>query len=45
MHRRRDIQAGQVLGTVVAELLLRSPGFKTEFEAAKEELRATGVTR
>jgi acid phosphatase (class A) len=45
MHRRRDIQAGQVLGTVVAELLLRNPGFKTEFEAAKEELRVARVTR
>ena len=40
MHRRRDIQAGQVLGTVVAELLLRNPGFKSDFAAAKSELEA-----
>jgi hypothetical protein len=31
MHRRRDIQADQVLGTVVADLLLHNPGFETEF--------------
>jgi hypothetical protein len=30
---------------VVAELLLRNPGFRTELVAAKEELRAAGVTR
>ena len=45
MHRRRDIQAGQVLGTVVAELLLRNPAFKTDFIAAKQELEAAHVTR
>ena len=45
MHRRRDIQAGQVLGTVVAELLLRNPGFKSDFAAAKQELEAANITR
>ena len=44
MHRRRDIQAGQVLGSVVAELLLRKPRFQAEFAAAKRELRAANVT-
>ena len=44
MHRRRDIQAGQVLGTVVSELLLRKPRFQAEFAAAKRELRAANVT-
>jgi acid phosphatase (class A) len=38
MHRRRDIQAGQVLGTVVAEDLLRDPRFHADFDAAKAEL-------
>ena len=45
MHRRRDIQAGQVLGTVVAELLLRNAGFKADFAAAKRELEAAHLTR
>lgn len=44
MHRRRDIQAGQVLGTVVAELLLHKPRFRAEFDAAKRELQAAHVT-
>jgi acid phosphatase (class A) len=44
MHRRRDIQAGQVLGTVVAQLLLRKPHFQAEFEAAKRELQAAHIT-
>jgi acid phosphatase (class A) len=43
MHRRRDIQSGQVLGTVVAELLLRKPRFHREFEAARSELRAAAI--
>ena len=38
MHRRRDIQAGQVLGTVVAEELLHDPRFRPDFDAAKTEL-------
>ena len=44
MHRRRDIQSGQVLGTVVARLLLRNPQFRTEYDApaASLELRAAG---
>jgi acid phosphatase (class A) len=43
MHRRSDIQAGQVLGTVVGELLLRSPSFRPEYDAAKAELTRTHV--
>jgi len=38
MHRRRDIQAGQVLGTAVAEILLRKPAFQPEYQAARREL-------
>ena len=40
MHRRRDIQAGQVLGTAVAEILLRKPAFQPEYQAARRELAA-----
>ena len=39
MHFRSDIEAGQVLGTVVALELLQNPTFKTEYDAAVEELR------
>lgn len=45
MHRRRDIQAGQVLGTVVAELLLRNPAFMSDFARAKHELELARLTR
>ena len=45
MHRRRDIQAGQVLGTVVAELLLRNPAFMSDFAQAKHELELARLTR
>jgi acid phosphatase (class A) len=43
MHRRRDIQAGQVLGTAVAEMLLRASEFQPEYAAAKKELAAAGL--
>lgn len=40
MHFRSDIVAGQEFGTVVAVRLMQNPGFKTEMEAARAELRA-----
>jgi acid phosphatase (class A) len=43
MHYRRDIVAGQVLGTAVAVELMALPAFKTEFDAARDELRAAHV--
>lgn len=43
MHFRRDIVAGEVLGTVVASELLHNPGFKAEFEGARQELIAAHV--
>ncbi|MDE2161627.1 MAG: phosphatase PAP2 family protein [Alphaproteobacteria bacterium] len=43
MHYRRDIVAGEVLGTTVAVELLQTPGFKEEFDAAEDELRAAHV--
>ncbi len=43
MHYRRDIVAGEVLGTTVAVELLATPGFKSEFDAAEDELRAAHI--
>ena len=45
MHFRRDIQAGQTLGTVIATELMQSPSFRVDFDAAALELRAHLVTR
>lgn len=39
MHFRRDIQAGQTLGTVIALELMQNAGFKAEYAAAEQELR------
>jgi acid phosphatase (class A) len=44
MHFRRDIQAGQTLGTVIATELMQSPSFRVDFDAAALELRAHLVT-
>jgi acid phosphatase (class A) len=43
MHYRRDIVAGEVLGTVVSAELMTTFGFQEEFDAAKNELRAAHV--
>ena len=43
MHYRRDIVAGEVLGTTVAAEMMTTPGFKDEFEAARQELRAAHI--
>jgi acid phosphatase (class A) len=43
MHFRADIVAGQVLGTKVAEDLLRKPAFRAERDAAADELRGAGL--
>jgi acid phosphatase (class A) len=45
MHYRRDIVAGQILGTDVALDLMQNRTFQQEFDAAKAELRATRITR
>jgi acid phosphatase (class A) len=44
-HFRSDITAGKTLGTLVATNLLRSPGFKPYYEAAKAELKAANLAR
>lgn len=40
MHYREDIEAGQVLGTVLVLKLLQKPAFRAEVEAARAELTA-----
>jgi acid phosphatase (class A) len=40
MHRRRDIVAGEALGTAVAIALLHHAEFKVEYDAAESELKA-----
>ena len=40
VHYRRDIVAGEALGTAVGVELMASPGFMAEFVAARDELRA-----
>ncbi|HEV2532059.1 phosphatase PAP2 family protein [Phenylobacterium sp.] len=42
-HYRRDIGAGQTLGTVLVVKLLETPGFRAEFDAAQAELKAARV--
>lgn len=45
MHYRRDIVAGQVLGTTVAVSLMHNAEFKTEFDAAEQELKAAHLAQ
>ena len=42
-HYPTDIEASHVFGTELAMMLLKDPGFATQFEAAKAELRAAGL--
>jgi acid phosphatase (class A) len=44
MHFRRDIEAGETLGPVVAIELMQSPGFRADYDAAAVELRAAHLT-
>jgi acid phosphatase (class A) len=43
MHFRRDIVAGETLGTVVAYTLLQNAAFEAQFALAKAELKAAHV--
>ncbi|HUO91775.1 MAG TPA: phosphatase PAP2 family protein [Rhizomicrobium sp.] len=45
MHFRRDIVAGQVLGTAVAVTLLDDTELKAEFDAAEQELKAAHLVQ
>jgi acid phosphatase (class A) len=44
MHYRRDIMAGEALGTVVGYALLQNAAFQQQFALAKAELKAAHVT-
>ena len=44
MHYRADIVAGQTLGVAVAAQLLKDPRFLADLDAAREELKAAGLT-
>lgn len=44
MHYRADIVGGQTLGTAVAVMLLKDPRFQADLAAAREELKAAGLT-
>ena len=44
MHFRRDIQAGQTLGTAIAVELMQNSGFRAEYDNAAIELRAAHLT-
>ena len=44
-HYPADIEASHVLGTELAMMLMREPGFAAEFAAAKAELRGVGLTQ
>jgi len=43
VHTRSDIVAGQVLGTAVGAMLLKTPALQPDIEAAKAELKAAGL--
>lgn len=45
MHYRRDIVAGEVLGTAVGVALLHNARFKVEFDAAEQELKAAHLAQ
>jgi acid phosphatase (class A) len=43
-HYPSDIEASHVLGTELAMMMLQNPGFQAQFQAARAELRAAGLT-
>ena len=44
-HYPSDIEASHVLGTELAMTMLKNPGFAADFEAARAELKAAGLTQ
>ena len=44
-HYRSDIEASHVFGTELAMMMMDDPRFHAQFEAARAELRAAGLTR
>ena len=45
MHFRADVEAGQVLGTLVGVALLHNAKFRDDYEAAAMELKMAGLTQ
>jgi len=45
MHFRRDIVAGQTLGTAVGVMLLHNAQFRVEFDAAEQELKSAHIAQ
>jgi acid phosphatase (class A) len=43
-HYGSDIEASHALGTAMAVMMLQNPTFKAQFEGARAELRAAGLT-
>jgi acid phosphatase (class A) len=43
VHYRSDLEAGQVLGSVLVQKLMAKPAFQTEMEAARAELTAAHI--
>jgi acid phosphatase (class A) len=43
-HYESDIEASHVLGTEFAMMMLENPAFHAQFETARQELRAAGLT-
>jgi acid phosphatase (class A) len=43
-HYPSDIEASHVLGTALAMMMLKDPGFAADFAAARTELKAAGLT-
>jgi acid phosphatase (class A) len=40
IHYATDIEAGRISGTVIAETIRTHEDYKTEYEAARQELRS-----
>jgi acid phosphatase (class A) len=45
MHYRRDIMAGEALGTVIGYALLQNAAFQQQFALAKAELKSAHITQ
>ncbi|WP_353850723.1 phosphatase PAP2 family protein [Sphingomonas sp.] len=43
-HWRSDVTAGEALGLVIAERLMSKPAFRAQFDAARAEMEAAGIS-
>lgn len=44
VHYRSDVEAGHVVGMLIAQKLTENPDFRSEYEAARMELQVAGVS-